>query len=188
MDDRGQRFTALAREVGQPVRSYLRRRARPDDVDDVLAEVFLVLWRRLDDVPRDAPLAWSYRVAANCLANHTRAARRRRDLQEKVARLDPPRSAEVQVDTEAFPEVYDALGALSDLDREIVTLWAWEQLRPAEIATVLDATPSLTANAVSVRLTRIKATLRERLERIGAGPDTDTSEGSADGRGSDRRG
>lgn len=176
MDERGERFTALAHEIGEPVRRYLRRRADRDDVDDLVAEVFLVLWRRLDDVPGGTRLPYAYRVAANCLANHRRGVRRRVALTEKVTRLDPPRATAPPEDAEAFPDVHAALNTLSDLDREIVTLWAWEQLRPAEIAAALEVTPALSANAVSVRLTRIKASLREHLERIGSGPDTDSGD------------
>ena len=50
---------------------------------------------------------------------------------------------------------------LSDSEREIVRLWAWEALEPREIAHVLDLTP----NAVSVALTRARRKLREELDR-----------------------
>ena len=49
---------------------------------------------------------------------------------------------------------------MGDSDREILHLWAWERLEPAEIAVVLGVTP----NAVSIRLNRAKKKLGEKLE------------------------
>ena len=39
------------------VRGYVRRHVAEADCDDVVAEVFLVAWRRFGDVPDD-PLPW----------------------------------------------------------------------------------------------------------------------------------
>ena len=36
------------------VRAYAARRVAPGDVGDVASEVFVVAWRRLDDMPDDA--------------------------------------------------------------------------------------------------------------------------------------
>jgi RNA polymerase sigma-70 factor (ECF subfamily) len=57
-------------------------------------------------------------------------------------------------------ELHTALSELGDADRELLHLWAWEQLEPGEIATVL----GLTTNAVSIRLHRAKKKLGENLE------------------------
>ena len=54
-----------------------------------------------------------------------------------------------------------ALDALDDRDREILRLWAWEQLEPREIATVL----GLTVNAATLRLSRSKKRLSAELSR-----------------------
>jgi DNA-directed RNA polymerase specialized sigma24 family protein len=53
-----ERFEELYRAHAGAVRSYVARRIGPDEADDAVAEVFLVVWRRLDDVPID-PLPWS---------------------------------------------------------------------------------------------------------------------------------
>ena len=50
------RYRLLLEQVWEPLQRYLRRRT--EDADDVLAETALTLWRRLDDVPADASLAW----------------------------------------------------------------------------------------------------------------------------------
>ena len=181
MDPRAERFTSLVEHVGEPVRRYVVRRTSGLGVeaDDVVAEVFLVLWRRLDDVPSDDPLPWTYRVAANCLANAGRAARRRAALDDRLRVVDPPGSAMPDSADPALehPEVHAALAELTDLDREIVRLWAWEDLGPAAIAEVVGSSPG----AVSTRLTRIKQRLRADV-RITGGPDSSKGEGSTDGR------
>lgn len=171
---RERRFEELARAVATPLRRYLVRRLDADEVDDVLAEVMLVLWRRLDDVPHDGPddwpdgaLPWCYGVARGCLANARRSHRRRLRLVQRVVAERPPSSG-AEDHPEDHPEVHRGLAALGELDREVVRLWAWEGLAPREIAAVT----GLTANAVSIRLHRAKVRLAaglERKDRPGAG-------------------
>ena len=52
-----------------------------------------------------------------------------------------------------------ALGMLAEADREVLLLAAWEQLEPAEIATVL----GITRTAARSRLHRARVRLREQL-------------------------
>ena len=152
------RFATLTDEVGGPVRRYASRRVPQHQVDDVVADVFLVLWRRLEDIPEGDPLPWAYGVARNCVANARRSTRRREDLLDKVTRLDPPRQYDPP---EPYDDVHRALAQLGDLDRELVSLWAWEGLPPRDIAASL----GMTANAVSIRLTRAKQRLAELLRK-----------------------
>jgi hypothetical protein len=58
------RFDALFHEHHPAVQAYARRRVPPEVVDDIVSETFLVVWRRLDDVP-EAPLPWLIAVARN---------------------------------------------------------------------------------------------------------------------------
>ncbi|KAA1419079.1 sigma-70 family RNA polymerase sigma factor [Nocardioides humilatus] len=162
--ERETRFRGVAHAVGDPLRRYVLRRVPADAVDDVLADVFLVLWRRLDDVPTDDPLPWAYGVARGCVANAQRAARRRLSLVERITRLDPPRP-NVEDDDPDHADLREALDRLPTLDREVVTLWAWEGLAPREIATVT----GLSANAVSIRLHRAKQRLALDLGRKSPG-------------------
>jgi RNA polymerase sigma-70 factor (ECF subfamily) len=64
------RFQEFYRAHEAAVLAYARRRA-PAIAEDVVAETFLVCWRRLDDVPANA-LPWLYAVARNVLANERR--------------------------------------------------------------------------------------------------------------------
>ena len=152
-----QRFEALASEVYEPIQRYVRRRVHPDAVDDVVAETMLTLWRRLNDVPANARLPWAYGVARRQVSNHRRAGRRHLRLVHR-AESEPRQAPDADHPLDA--ELHTAISELGDADRELLRLWAWEQLEPAEIATVL----GLTANAVSIRLHRAKEKLGENLE------------------------
>jgi RNA polymerase sigma-70 factor (ECF subfamily) len=168
--DRRQRFEAVADVVYEPLQRYFGRRVPATDVSELLDDALLVIWRRPDQVPLDDPLPWSYGVARRCLANHRRGQRRRLRL---VGRLTERAAADrpVQPDVSAgddHPLLHAALAELDEPDRELIRLWAWEQLEPREIAVVLDTT----ANAVSLRLSRLKhkiAASIERQDRVAAG-------------------
>ena len=90
-DERRVRFETVVSIVGEPLRRYAARRTDGETAQDVAADSFLVIWRRLDDVPDGGELPWCYAVARNCLANAQRSARRQRSLFLRLARLDPPR-------------------------------------------------------------------------------------------------
>ena len=66
-----QRFEQIYIENRDAVAEYVRRRASPAVVDDVVSETFLVCLRKIDRVP-DKPLPWLYAVARKTLANHRR--------------------------------------------------------------------------------------------------------------------
>lgn len=124
--DEFESFVALAYE---PLQRYLRRRTDRATADDVLGDVLLVLWRRVDDIPADAPLAWAYGVARGCLANAVRSGNRQDRLVLRIVR--EPADGEGS-DPSALEE---ALAELPEADRELLRLWAWEQLPPRETAT-----------------------------------------------------
>lgn len=63
------RFHAAYERSVDDVRRFVRRRVDASDVEDVVAETFLVVWRRVGALPRgdDAPRAWIFGVARNVL-------------------------------------------------------------------------------------------------------------------------
>jgi RNA polymerase sigma-70 factor, ECF subfamily len=154
---RHQRFERVFAEVYEPLQRYVRRRAGSAAVDDVLADTMLVVWRRLDVVAAEAELAWCYGAARRCLANHHRAEERRHRLAARVASQPELSDGE---SPGYDPDLFAALGELSADDRELVRLWAWEQLAPRELAVVF----GISANAASIRLHRAKQRLAERLD------------------------
>jgi RNA polymerase sigma-70 factor (ECF subfamily) len=145
-----QRFDQLWRENAAAVLRYARRHVLPDEVEDVVAETFVVAWRRLDEVPPFG-LPWLLGVARNVSANMRRGHRRQEALSDRIASdLD---------DGPSWPEadgddaVTAALHRLSDADRELLTLIAWDGLSHAETAEALGCS----RGALKVRLHRARS-------------------------------
>lgn len=153
-DHRRRRFEALAALVWEPVQRYLRRRCPHDMAEDVLSEVLLVLWRRLDDVPAGAELPWAYAIAGGCLANARRGQDRRLSLLARLRR-ERPYAAPVP-----DGRVAAALSRLRPAQAEVLRLWAWEGLEPRDLATVLGCSAGAAAN----RLSRARAALKDVLQ------------------------
>lgn len=155
-------FEDVVNEVYEPLQRYLRRRTDPTTAEDVLADVLLVLWRRVDDIPAGASLPWSYGVARGCLANSRRGADRHLRLIRRLA-AEPVTAAVSPTEADAVEDpVFDqALSSLPAGAREVLRLWAWEDLAPREIALVL----GISANAASIRLHRATAKLKRELVR-----------------------
>jgi RNA polymerase sigma-70 factor (ECF subfamily) len=162
-DARRQRFEEIAPALIEPLRRFLARRTDPATADDVLSETLLVCWRRLAELP-DEPLPWAYAVARNCLANAQRSARRQDRLAARISAVDPPRET-VPGPGETDDALTEAMARLRPDDAELLRLWAWEQLAPGEIATVLEISP----NAASIRLHRAREKLRAELRKTDAG-------------------
>ncbi len=162
--DRRAAFEALFRDVYEPLQAYARRRTDLVSADDVVAETLLVLWRRFDEIPRDATLAWSYGVARRCLANQRRGDHRRDALAERVVAeraIAPADVSDMVAEVAGDVQLTEALADLSVDDREIMRLWAWEELQPREIAVVL----AISANAATIRVHRAKKRLSEAFDR-----------------------
>lgn len=85
MDDRAERFTSLYREHYPAVLAYAARRSDASTAQDVAAHVFLVAWRRLDDVPRAHVLPWLLRTARLTLGTTARGQRRGERLARRAA-------------------------------------------------------------------------------------------------------
>lgn len=176
------RFDFVARTVGESLRRYTARRTDAETAQDVVADAFLVIWRRIDDVPVGEELPWCYAVARNCLANAERSARRQRGLLTRIARQDPPPVIGDAATDLPDPELHAALALLSSEDQELLRLWAWEDLRPAEIAVSLD----ITANAVNIRLHRARKRLGDLLTNSGKLPPPSGHKRVSKGAASDR--
>ncbi|GIF05142.1 RNA polymerase sigma factor [Actinoplanes siamensis] len=144
----------------QPLLGYaLRRVEQPADAADVVAETFLIAWRRRHEVPPGGETRlWLYGVARRVLANHHRGGERRERLGERLRRrLAAVGGADPGSEVLERLAVREALARLGDLDREVLTLTVWEGLEPREVAEVL----GVNAAAVRTRLSRARARLRE---------------------------
>jgi RNA polymerase sigma-70 factor (ECF subfamily) len=156
---RRDRFEALyAAHRAQVLRYVLRRTDGADDAADVVAETFLVLWRRLDDAPVQDAHLWLYGVARRVLANHRRGERRRSQLADQLQR-DLVGHEGAPSGQEEFAELAAVFRSLAAGDREVLALEAWEQLDAGEIAAVLGCS----RNAARIRLYRARRRLRAAI-------------------------
>jgi len=153
-----ERFEALFRAEYPAVAVYIGRRAEPDVVDDLVNEVFLVAWRRLDRVPPE-PRAWLLAVARNVIGTHIRGARRSRALAVRLA-ITEADWAQPQPTADSG-ELAAALAGLPEKDREALMLVSWEGLSPSEAAVVLGERPA----SFRVRLHRARRRLAKAVGR-----------------------
>ena len=144
-------FEALFRATRAPLLGYLTRRAPAEDAADLLADVYLVAWRRRADLPPGPERRlWLFGVARRLVADHHRSAGVRADAVGAVVPVEPCGERDARGDA-----VRAALETLGDLDRELVTLTTWEGLSTAEASRVVGITPG----TARVRLHRARTRL-----------------------------
>ncbi len=153
-----QLFEALYEQHANAIKGYALRRIDGARADDIVAEVFLVAWRRLDEIPTE-PRPWLFGVAMRVLANE-----RRRTARQYAAldRLEPPVASVEPSESPVLASrpVGEALRSLSDTDREALLLTAWEGLSHREAACALGVREA----TFTVRLHRAKRRLARALE------------------------
>ena len=164
------RFAQLFREHGDAVERYIRRRTPPDVVGDLTADVFLVVWRRLDDVPADA-LPWIYGVARRTIANYVRSAGRAERLHVKLIAQERPNPGGAKGEfgdpgeaLVAAAALAEAFSALSDADREVLALAAWEGLSATQAAVAAGCTRAAYVMRLSRARTRLRRSLRSKVD------------------------
>lgn len=163
--DGRQRFQALYVAHWQALFGYACRRADTvEDAADVVSEVFLVAWRRLDEVPAGAQARmWLFGVARLALQNLQRGQRRRDQLGDALLAAVRENYAEDpghwMIRSEGTDQVRAALARLPDADRELICLVAWEELTPTQAARLL----GINAAAARTRLSRARRRLRQEL-------------------------
>lgn len=167
-DDR-LRFEACFREHYADILAFaIRRQSDRQAAEDAASDTFAVAWRRRDLIP-EQPLPWLYAIALRVLANQRRSGLRRRRLEERLAReqaiaVDGNDPTDAVARRSSFAAVF---ARLSDDDREVLRLIAWEGLEPREAAAVLGCS----YGAFRVRLHRARRKLGKQLAAAGHSAD-----------------
>jgi RNA polymerase sigma-70 factor, ECF subfamily len=152
-------FEAVYAAHEPAVRAFVLRRLGDEGADDVVSEVFLATWRRFGELPAD-PLPWLLNIARGALANRRRARGRglalaqRLAWEEEVTGVEPP-----EVDL----GVFEALASLSETDRELLLLVAWEGLSREQLSAVM----GIPRGTVAVRVHRARRRFARALSRQG---------------------
>lgn len=154
------------------IHRYIARRLGRSEADDLVGQTFLIAFEGRDKHggTADGALPWLYGIATNLIR------RRRRDevRQYRAYSRAEPAGTEphvdllatdvaARVDAEAVSRIlHGVLAELRQAERDVLLLYAWEDLSYAEIAQALD----LPVGTVRSRLHRARRALRSAL-----GPD-----------------
>lgn len=154
-------FARLYEGLYDDVHAFCARRVGWAEADDATADVFIAVWRRIDEPILTTHRAWLFGIARHVVLNRWRTRDRRRKLVDRVrgVRGDTPPEPDVVVVRRAEDDaVLEALNRLSARDQEILRLSTWEELSAPEIAHVL----GIRTSAVHQRIGRA----RRRLEQV----------------------
>jgi RNA polymerase sigma-70 factor, ECF subfamily len=160
---REQRFTEMFGACYSSLLAYAMRRVTADLAQDVVAEAFLAAWRNLDQLPPQ-PLPWLYRAAQFAIANQRRSLARRARLDVRARLMAGTGDAANAVDhadrIADDMELAVAFRTLSEPDREVLRLAAWEGLTAAAIGEVIGCSTV----AAKARLHRARHRLSRHLD------------------------
>jgi RNA polymerase sigma factor (sigma-70 family) len=166
--DTEERFNALYRMHYRAVLSYACRRTDHDTARDVVAETFLIAWRRLESVPADSGQAepWLYGVARLVLANAERSQRRLHRLAARAVHdIADEAMADPALVVSERHRVLQALHRMPEAEREALRLIGWEGLDLAGAALAMGCSRS----AMAMRLHRARLRLESELGAIDTG-------------------
>ena len=149
-------FSRLYERYGRVIHGLLLARVARDEVDDLVQDVFLTAWRRLDGL-RD-PAAFGGWIAMIARNRATDFHRRTADFVELPDNLESPGTASGQADANV---ALAAIRSLPDRYRETLILRLVEGLSGPEIAERTGLTPG----SVRVNLHRGMKMLRDKLHR-----------------------
>jgi RNA polymerase sigma factor (sigma-70 family) len=155
-------FDQIVQEHGRMIaRIAASHEAQPSLAEELVQDIWFAVWRALPLFRGDGSLkSFVARIAANRAASHVARAIRlppSEEVAEDICdRTAGPEATAIGLD--ASTRLMAAVRALPLVSRQVVTL-TLEGFGPGQIAAAL----GLTANAVSVRLTRAKDLLRNHL-------------------------
>lgn len=163
------RFNRIYAEHFDAVQSYCLRRLPVTDANDAVAEVFLVVWRKIESVPTgDETLPWLFGVARNTARNSSRSVRRTARLTARLGAVRdvPPAGPETQVVRRSESRrLLNALDGLRPTEREVLQLRAWEGLSASQIADVLGVSLHAAEKRLARAMKRLETAFGNKSEK-----------------------
>jgi RNA polymerase sigma-70 factor (ECF subfamily) len=163
----------VAEELPKAFRFALRLTGSQDAAEEVVQEALCRAIRAADSFRGQSQFrTWFYRIVINAFSDHLAAAARHRSPGELTDDMADP-NCENPSDATMAGELRDLIArrisALPSLQREVMGLTTYEQMRPLEVAEVL----GISASNVHVTMHRARARLREELRPYLAGDERD---------------
>lgn len=158
-------WESLYRRVYPRLRSYVASRVGPADAEDLVSETMTRAVAAIDSFSWEPAGfdGWVFGIARRVTADHNRRSARRRA--RPIVSLDrssdgADHGAGLERDDE-HAQLREALGRLSDSDRELLELRAIGQLTFDEVARLLGKRPGAVRTAASRAAARLRAILIE---------------------------
>ncbi|GAA3198713.1 RNA polymerase sigma factor [Dactylosporangium siamense] len=153
-----ERFTSIYDAHHRQVYGYAVTRAGREHADDVVADTFLVAWRRVREIPA-TPLPWLLGVARNVARERFRDEVRQGAIAAELRTWIREAEDDVAEHVTDRAAVLHALSGLSEDDRELLTLTAWHGLSARDAARVVGCSTA----TFFVRLHRARKRLQEAM-------------------------
>lgn len=131
-------FDAIYIEHAGVVRSVIYQIAGASQLDDLVQETFVKIWKSLSDFDdRSKIRTWIYRIATNVAIDYLRSARRKRETFEEnfESLVDPIQSADISLSNHQLVQM--GLQNLSDDHRTVLVLAYLHEIPISEIAEAL---------------------------------------------------
>lgn len=175
MADAHERFSALYEGLADPVYWFCRRRLgiHAGLAEDVVADVFTVVWRRIEVVPASPDdRVFVFAIAYRQLRNQQRSLLRRSRLQHRLAAEAHRPVVDPATEQAATEWVRKAVTRLPASEREALLLVVVEGFSQEEAGRLLGCS----SNAVALRLHRARSRLR--VDLLGESATEPSNEGS----------
>ncbi|WP_329460674.1 RNA polymerase sigma factor [Streptomyces sp. NBC_01497] len=147
-------FTDVYREHYEDVLRFVRRRAHPMYVDDIVSDTFLTAWRRWRELPEE-PRPWLFGTARKVMLNAHRGQHRQTAVAVRIMEVGGDDSYDGMIAAENRMDLVSAWRQLSAADQEVLALHVWEGLPDRAAASVLGCSRA----AYTMRLSRCKRRL-----------------------------
>jgi RNA polymerase sigma-70 factor (ECF subfamily) len=161
------RFQQVYVEHADAVFTFVSRRLASGDAEDLVADVFVVAWRRREQLPAD-PRGGLFGVARRLLSNSRRGEVRSAALFERLSR--EPVSAANTDEVESRVSILSALETLDADDRDLLELLAWDGPTREQLAAVF----GVNRGTIAVRIHRAR---RKLAVALAARPSGQTPDG-----------
>lgn len=163
--DRADAFRSLYESAYGDLLRFVQRRTEATSAEDVVAEAFLVVWRRFAEAPssEDDARAWVFGITRNLLLNARRGELRRQSLGVRLADVSPGLFSASHADLVGSRiDLSRAWVLLSEVHQETLGLAVFENMAAPQAAKVLGISPV----AFRLRLTRARRALRLLFDHL----------------------